>query len=131
MLLPASHIFAIENDDNFVHLGRRDKRPLEEVKSTLHPTPRTVEVTHAQTQRRRKVDVQPTRPNPTPNRIAVLETPISWPSFIVLTATGEMPSTPAPTALSKLFDSLLKVGLNFAKIFDFDKGEKCSAKHHN
>lgn len=43
---------------------------------------------------------------------------------VVLTATGETLATPAPTELTKLFDSSPKVGLNFAKIFDFDEGQK-------
>lgn len=125
-----------------MYLGRKDKNPLEEVKNTLHPTPRTVEVTPAQTQRRRKLDVQSTpRPNPTPIRIAALETPMSRPSFIdfipsamkgvVLTSTGESLDTPAPTTLSKLFDASPKVGLNFTKIFDFDEGEKHLVKHQD
>ena len=50
---------------------------------------------------------------------------------VVLTSTGESLNTPAPTALSKLFDASPKVGLNFTKIFDFDEGEKHLVKHHD
>ncbi len=48
---------------------------------------------------------------------------------VVLTTTGETLSTPAPSELSKLFDASPKVGLNFAKIFDFDENEKRAEKH--
>jgi hypothetical protein len=48
---------------------------------------------------------------------------------VVLTTTGETLSTPAPSELAKLFDASPKVGLNFAKIFDFDENEKRAEKH--
>jgi len=68
-----------------------------------------------------------------------LETPITRPTYtnyfpsamkgVVLTTTGETLSTPAPSELAKLFDASPKVGLNFAKIFDFDENEKRAEKH--
>jgi len=39
---------------------------------------------------------------------------------VILTATGEPVATPSPAELAKLFVDTPKVGLNFAKIFDFD-----------
>ncbi|OCH88656.1 kinase-like protein [Obba rivulosa] len=39
---------------------------------------------------------------------------------VILTATGEPVATPTPAELAKLFINTPKVGLNFAKIFDFD-----------
>lgn len=115
---------------------------MEEVKNLLEPLSRISQATPAQ-QRRRKLDVQPTpKPNPTPIRIASLETPISRPKYtdfmpsamkgVVLTATGETLATPAPAELANLFNSSPKVGLNFAKIFDFeDGGEKHGEDHHD
>jgi hypothetical protein len=119
--------------NSLCHIGRKDKNPLEEVKNLLHPQSQVLEATPIQ--RRRKLDTQPTpRPIATPIRIATLETPIVRPTSaaflpsamkgVVLTATGETLATPAPTELTKLFDSSPKVGLNFAKIFDFDEGGK-------
>ena len=115
------------------YAGRKDKNPLEEVKNLPHSQSRVMEATPIQ--RRRKLDTQPTpRPNPTPIRIVALQTPIVRPTLaallpsamkgVVLTATGETLVTPAPTELSKLFDSSPKVGLNFAKIFDFDEEKR-------
>jgi hypothetical protein len=47
---------------------------------------------------------------------------------VVLTTTGKMLSTPAPSELAKLFDASPKVGLNFAKIFNFDENKKRAEK---
>lgn len=48
---------------------------------------------------------------------------------VVLTDTGETLSTPAPSELARLFDASPKVGLNFAKIFDFEENERTAEKH--
>ena len=42
---------------------------------------------------------------------------------VILTTTGETVATPTPAELAKLFVDTPKVGLNFAKIFDFDTEE--------
>lgn len=42
---------------------------------------------------------------------------------VVLTATGEILATPTPAELANLFNDSPKVGLNFAKIFDFGDDE--------
>jgi hypothetical protein len=47
---------------------------------------------------------------------------------VVLTTTGKMLSTPAPSELAKLFDASPKVGLHFAKIFNFDENKKRAEK---
>ncbi len=96
--------------------------------------------TQAKPQRRQKADVQPLPTQlPTPIRIMALETFITRPTYTnyfpsamkgaVLTTTGETLSTPLPSELAKFFDVSPKVGLNFAKIFDFDENEKRAEKH--
>ncbi|CAA7270881.1 unnamed protein product [Cyclocybe aegerita] len=72
-------------------------------------------------------------PVPTPLRIPSLETPISRPTFagfmpplsamkgVVLTATGETLATPSPAELVSLLNCSPRVGLNFARIFDFEE----------
>ena len=66
-------------------------------------------------------------------KITSLETPINRPAYsdfipsamkgIVLTSTGESLATPSQAELVKLFNCSPKVGLNFAKIFDFETGD--------
>ena len=61
-----------------------------------------------------------------------LETPISRPAYIdfvssamkgvVLISTGETLATPSQVELANLFKCSSKLGLNFAKIFDFKAG---------
>ena len=65
-------------------------------------------------------------------KISFLETPVSRPAYvdfipsamkgIVLTSTGESVATPSQAELVNLFNCSPKVGLNFAKIFDFETG---------
>ena len=62
-----------------------------------------------------------------------LETPISCPAYIdfvpsamkgvVLTSTGETLATPSQAVLANVFKCSPKLGLNFAKIFDFKGGD--------
>ena len=66
-------------------------------------------------------------------KIPCLETPVSRPAYvdfipsamkgIVLTSTGESLATPSQAELVNLFKCSPKVGLNFAKIFDFEAGD--------
>jgi NIMA (never in mitosis gene a)-related kinase 2 len=77
--------------------------------------------------------LQPT-PRPAPSaKIPPLETPVNRPAYvdfipsamkgIVLTSTGESLATPSQAELVNLFNCSPKVGLNFAKIFDFEAGD--------
>lgn len=76
------------------------------------------------------------QPTPRPvfsTKIPSLETPVSRPAYvdfipsamkgIVLTSTGESLATPSQAELVNLFNCSPKVGLNFAKIFDFEAGD--------
>jgi NIMA (never in mitosis gene a)-related kinase 2 len=66
-------------------------------------------------------------------KIPSLETPVNRPAYtdfipsamkgIVLTSTGESLATPSQAELVNLFNCSPKVGLNFAKIFDFEAGD--------
>jgi hypothetical protein len=111
-------------------IGRKDKTPLEEVKNLLAPLVRMTETHH----RTRSV------PEAKQKLIATgLETPVNRNSAkfpgdyeasamkgVIFTATGEALATPAPAELVNLFVNSPKVGLNFAKIFDFgEDGEAC------
>lgn len=102
------------------------KTPLEEVKNILAPLAQFAET--------------PVRPGPsrapstfeTPRPAVLMKTPsfpedIAPPSAmkgVILTATGEPVATPSPAELAKLFVDTPKVGLNFAKIFDFDSEDE-------
>lgn len=107
--------------------GKKEKTPLEEVKNLLVPLGR---IAHETPSQQSKFDNQPT---PKPSGIRPLETPITRPAYtnfipsamkgVVLTATGETLATPTPTELVNLFDASPKVGLNFAKIFDFEDAD--------
>ncbi|KAJ7594073.1 kinase-like domain-containing protein [Mycena floridula] len=103
--------------------GRKDKTPLEEVKNILEP------VTNARTPMGNRKGLERC-PSPYPN--GALATPllrqsnraIEMPSAmkgVILTATGQALSTPAPGELATLFVNSPKVGLNFTKIFDFEQ----------
>jgi hypothetical protein len=103
-------------------IDRKGKIPLEEVHNLV------ARATDQSTYSEKQVPPTP-KPIPFPT---VLETPISRnvvslndyvPSAmkgIILTSTGEALATPTPGELAKLFVASPKVGLNFAKIFDFD-----------
>ena len=107
-----------------VFTGRKEKVPLEEVKNVLaQATP---------VQRRTRFDLLPT-PRPSAALVSALETPVSRVTFddtmasamkgVVFTSTGESLQTPVPNELVQLFNCSPKVGLNFAKIFDFEEGD--------
>ena len=76
------------------------------------------------------------QPTPRPvssTKLPSLETPVSRHAYvdfipsamkgIVLTSTGETIATPSQAELVNLFNCSPKVGLNFAKIFDFEAGD--------
>ncbi|KAJ3871710.1 kinase-like domain-containing protein [Lentinula edodes] len=109
--------------------GRKEKTPLEEVKNLLEPLTRlsspclengtTPEDSTPQSQTRRR----PVVSFPeilTPATRLVHATPASAMKGVVLTSTGEVLTTPAPSDLAKLFVDSPKVGLDFTKIFDPD-----------
>ncbi|KDR66014.1 hypothetical protein GALMADRAFT_232733 [Galerina marginata CBS 339.88] len=110
---------------------RKAKAPLEEVKNLLTPLQRVTQATPGQP-RRRRFDTQLT-PRSNPISTIALETPITRPAYsdyiasamkgVVLTSTGETLATPKPVELVNLFNHSPKVGLNFAKIFEFEEGE--------
>ncbi|KAH9949050.1 kinase-like protein [Amylocystis lapponica] len=101
------------------------KTPLEEVRNILAPLARFVDSPE-------RTPIRPPVTDPvfkTPmNRAAAKPVPLPEPDFappsamkgVILTATGEPIATPTPAELAKLFVDTPKVGLDFAKIFDFD-----------
>lgn len=107
----------------------RSKNPLEEVKNIMAPLSRLADSPEP-------VKVAPPQPcklpvfeTPMPTKSLDLNTDIAPPSAmkgVILTATGEPVATPTPAELAKLFVNTPKVGLNFAKIFDFDAEESGS-----
>jgi hypothetical protein len=121
-IIPNLHPFVSNNAT-----GKKEKTPLEEVKNLLGPLARIAQETPSQ---QRKFDNQPT---PKPSGIRPLETPITRPAYtnfipsamkgVVLTETGETLATPTPAELVNLFNASPKVGLNFAKIFDFEDAD--------
>jgi hypothetical protein len=125
-------------------IGRKEKRPLEEVKNLFEPMTRTAQVTPIQPHGRQKLDPQATsKSTPSMCHAASVETPTSRPipmnympsamKGVVLTSTGEILATPTPAELVNLFKCSPKVGLNFGKIFDFeegDSGEKAVQDQH-
>ena len=125
-------------------VGRKEKRPLEEVKNLFEPMTRTAQVTPIQQHGRRKLDSQAiSKSTPSMCHAASVETPTSRPipmdympsamKGVVLTSMGEILATPTPAELVKLFKCSPKVGLNFGKILDFeegDSGEKAGQDQH-
>ena len=114
-----------------LHIGRKDKNPLEEVKNRLEPLNRMTQETPVHLSH-----TSASQPTPKPvfsTKIPSLETPVSRPAYvdsipsamkgIVLTSTGESLATPSQAELVSLFNCSPKVGLNFAKIFDFEAGD--------
>ena len=86
------------------------------------------------TQHLRRTSVSQPSPRLVPStKMPCLETPVSRPAYvdsipsamkgIVLTSTGESLATPSHAELVNLFKCSPKVGLNFAKIFDFEAGD--------
>lgn len=106
----------------------RSKNPLEEVKNIMAPLSRLTE------------SPEPMKHSAPPQQIPVFKTPMatkcadlltdlpphSAMKGVILTATGEPLATPTPAELAKLFVDTPKVGLNFAKIFDFDTEDEDS-----
>lgn len=106
------------------YAGPKAKTPLEEVKNILAPLARLADSPANTPIRAPQVTKPPLFETP---RAATRETPFAAdlvpPSAmkgVILTATGEPVATPTPAELAKLFVETPKVGLNFAKIFDFD-----------
>ncbi|KAI0949008.1 hypothetical protein AcW1_008727 [Taiwanofungus camphoratus] len=104
--------------------GPKAKTPLEEVKNILAPLARLADSPANTPIRAPQVTKPPLFETP---RAATREAPFAAdlvpPSAmkgVILTATGEPVATPTPAELAKLFVETPKVGLNFAKIFDFD-----------
>jgi len=115
-------------------VGRKEKRPLEEVKNLFEPMTRMAQVTPVQQHGRRKIEPQATsKSTPSMCHTASVQTPTSRPipmdympsamKGVVLTSTGEILATPTPAELVNLFKCSPKVGLNFGKIFDFEEGD--------
>lgn len=100
--------------------GRKEKTPLEEVKNLLAPL---VQLTgHGHTHEKRIA-------NDYSNMATPVNRNVAWPAQdcmpsamkgVVLTQTGQPLATPTPAELANLFVNSPKVGLNFAKIFDFE-----------
>ncbi|EGN95780.1 hypothetical protein SERLA73DRAFT_76842 [Serpula lacrymans var. lacrymans S7.3] len=102
--------------------GRKEKTPLEEVKNLLAPLVHMTEETSRI--RPERVSKQEFPSLETPNNRNIAKVPPNYmPSAmkgVVLTTTGQPLETPTPAELATLFVNSPKVGLDFAKIFDFD-----------
>lgn len=104
----------------YLGLGRGSKGPLEDVKNLILPL---VQITEEHSRIREKRQSQDW---------SSLETPVSrstgrpsdcFPSAmkgVILTETGQPLATPTPAELANLFVNSPRVGLDFAKIFDFE-----------
>ena len=102
--------------------GRKEKTPLEEVKNLLAPL---VQMTEERDQTREKRTTSDTYSNmATPvNRNVSRPVEDYMPSAmkgVILTQTGQPLATPTPAELANLFVNSPRVGLDFAKIFDFE-----------
>ncbi|KAF8547288.1 kinase-like protein [Imleria badia] len=101
--------------------GRKDKTPLEEVKNLLAPL---VQMTEERGHIRDKRIASASSNIATPvNRNVARPVQDYMPSAmkgVVLTQTGQPLATPTPAELANLFVNSPKVGLDFAKIFDFE-----------
>ena len=109
--------------------GRKEKTPLEEVKNLLAPLVQmTEERGHIREKRITRVSSSSDDPSysnmATPmNRNVARPTQDHIPSAmkgVILTQTGQPLATPTPAELANLFVNSPKVGLDFAKIFDFE-----------
>ncbi|KZT63224.1 Pkinase-domain-containing protein [Daedalea quercina L-15889] len=106
------------------------KTPLEEVKNILAPPAQIADtpVRPAGIGLARMSSVFETpRPAPLMKTTPSFPEDIAPPSAmkgVILTATGEPVATPSPAEVAKLFINTPKVGLNFARIFDFDSEEE-------
>ncbi|KAH7921052.1 kinase-like protein [Leucogyrophana mollusca] len=102
--------------------GRKDKTPLEEVKNLLAPLVQmTEDHSRIRSEKRQSQDLADVA---TPMNRNIARFPSDYqPSAmkgVVLTHTGEPLATPTPAELANLFVNSPKVGLDFAKIFDFE-----------
>ncbi|KAF6750277.1 other/NEK protein kinase [Ephemerocybe angulata] len=125
--------------------GEREGKPLEEVKNTLGPAGRRSSGSSGPSSPPPDVNATPRASNTgtntansngnggyangnVPVHLGTLETPITRPRYtdtlpsamkgVVLTATGEVVSTPAPAEVRGLFEASPRVGLDFARIFE-------------
>lgn len=101
--------------------GRKEKTPLEEVKNLLAPL---VQMTEERGQIREKRTASTYSNMATPvNRNVAKPMQDYMPSAmkgVILTQTGQPLATPTPAELANLFVNSPRVGLDFAKIFDFE-----------
>lgn len=100
--------------------GRKEKTPLEEVKNLLAPLVQMTE--HGPTREKRITNNYSNMATPVSRNVA-RHTQDIMPSAmkgVVLTQTGQPLATPTPAELANLFVNSPKVGLDFAKIFDFE-----------
>ncbi|KAI9567210.1 kinase-like domain-containing protein [Boletus coccyginus] len=101
--------------------GRKEKTPLEEVKNLLAPLVQMTEE-HSHPREKRISNAHSNMATPT-NRNVARPAQDYMPSAmkgVILTQTGQPLATPTPTELTNLFVNSPKVGLDFAKIFDFE-----------
>ncbi|RPD59747.1 kinase-like protein [Lentinus tigrinus ALCF2SS1-7] len=101
----------------------RSKNPLEEVKNIMAPLSRLADSPEPIKTASRPPAKLPVFQTPLPTKSVNLLNDMAPPSAmkgVILTTTGEPVATPTPAELAKLFVDTPKVGLNFAKIFDFD-----------
>jgi NIMA (never in mitosis gene a)-related kinase 2 len=113
-----------------VIVGRREKNPLEEIKNIIDPvTGSENESAASKDSKRAQSPFQKMERCRSPPTLATpLSRPRNWnpPSAmkgVIMTATGEALSTPAPGALTTVFMNSPQVGLNFGKIFESPKDE--------
>ncbi|KIK19600.1 hypothetical protein PISMIDRAFT_107269 [Pisolithus microcarpus 441] len=100
--------------------GRKERTPIDEVKHILAPLVQITEE-HNRTREKRKSQDWPNVETPiSRNSARPSECMPSAMKGVVLTQTGQPLATPTPTELASLFVNSPKVGLDFAKIFDFD-----------
>ncbi|KAI6144136.1 kinase-like domain-containing protein [Pisolithus tinctorius] len=100
--------------------GRKEKTPLDEMKHLLAPL---VQITEEHSKIREKRQSRDWTSVETPisrNSARPSECMPSAMKGVILTQTGQPLATPTPTELASLFVNSPKVGLDFAKIFDFD-----------
>ena len=101
--------------------GRKDKTPLEEVKNLLAPLVQmTEERGHVRDKRIAKAYSSIATPVSRNVSRPVQDSMPSAMKGVVLTQTGQPLATPTPAELANLFVNSPKVGLDFAKIFDFE-----------
>ncbi|KAI1794224.1 kinase-like protein [Ganoderma leucocontextum] len=101
----------------------RSKNPLEEVKNIMAPLSRLADSPEPVKLAPPQSYTLPEFKTPMPTKSANVGVDLVPPSAmkgVILTATGEPVATPTQAELAKLFVETPRVGLNFAKIFDFD-----------